>query len=159
MHEIERKFLVTEPLLDIVKKTKGKRVEQCYLPKTGDWNIRVRRARGGGQIMCTQTMKQRISDMKCIELETSVSEEYFEKVSLLCGAVLEKTRFGILYKGHLWEIDHFHQSAFKGLVMAEIELKSEDEHFEIPEWLGKEVTQDKNYKNVRMAKRLRTGND
>lgn len=157
MHEIERKFLVTKPLLEIVAGAKGKRVEQCYLPKTGDWTVRVRRTQAAGMTFCTKTMKQRISDRKCVELETPVSEMYFCQVRTMCGAVLEKTRFAVLHAGHLWEIDHFHQSEFKGLVIAEIELKSEDEDFDIPDWLGEEVTADKQYKNVRMAKRLIMG--
>lgn len=166
MHEIERKFLVTKPLQQIVGPNLafGKRVEQCYLPDTGDWTVRVRRVTMPSNrevgigfnpyalVECTQTMKRKVSDRKSVELETPVTDAYFEKVKKQSGKVLEKTRFEIFADGHTWEIDVFPQ--FNNLVVAEIELDEEDEHFEHPDWLGQEVTHDKSFKNVRMAKKL-----
>jgi adenylate cyclase len=157
MHEIERKFLVTQSLRDIVGDNIifGRRVEQCYLPETGDWTVRVRRySNAAGMVLnCVHTMKRRISDRKCIELETVVSDDYFDTVRQQCGHVLEKFRHEITYEGHTWEIDVFPQ--FDNLIVAEIELQDEDEEFAHPKWLGKEVTANKHYKNVKMAKRLK----
>lgn len=156
MHEIERKFLVTIPLDQIIDPdTLRSTIEQCYLPSTGDWTVRVRRQIGLSGVECTQTMKRRLTERTCIELETPITENYFEKVSTLCGHVLKKTRHEVRHKRKLWEIDLFANPEFEGLILAEIELEAEDEKFSRPKWLGREVTHDKNYKNVKMAKKLR----
>jgi CYTH domain-containing protein len=55
------------------------------------------------------------------------------------------------YKNHLWEVDEFHGEN-EGLIVAEIELDDENEKFEIPSWLGKEVTADYRYLNSNLAK-------
>jgi adenylate cyclase len=54
------------------------------------------------------------------------------------------------FKGHTWEVDEFHGDN-EGLVVAEIELKSENEDFAIPDWIGKEVTPDERYYNMNLA--------
>jgi adenylate cyclase len=59
---------------------------------------------------------------------------------------IKKYRYRIPYKGFIWEVDEF-LGENKGLIMAEIELESEDQAFEIPEWIGKEVTHDPRYFN------------
>lgn len=158
MHEIERKFLVTKPLTEIVGNDNDafyRNVEQCYLPDTGEWTVRVRRYTSptGHFMNAVQTMKRKVNDRKCIELEHAVTQEYFEKVMGQCGKVLRKQRWQIMFGAHVWEIDYFPQ--FDGLVVAEIELEDEEELFIHPDWLGKEVTQDKSYKNARMARRLK----
>lgn len=99
------------------------------------------------------TMKRKITNRKCIELEAPITDSDFKKQAMVSGKMLRKKRWRIMYEGHLWEIDYFPQ--FDGLVVAEIELKDEDELFMPPPWLGKEVTNDKSYKNARMAKRLK----
>lgn len=70
----------------------------------------------------------------------------------LCeSGVIDKTRFEVKMGNHIFEIDEFHAEN-KGLVMAEIELKSETESFEKPSWLGEEVTSDKRYYNSYLSK-------
>ncbi|MEO2184953.1 MAG: hypothetical protein ABGX30_00110, partial [bacterium] len=54
------------------------------------------------------------------------------------------------FKGHTWEVDEFHGDN-EGLVVAEIELDSEDEDFAIPEWVGEEVTPHERYYNMNLA--------
>jgi adenylate cyclase len=63
---------------------------------------------------------------------------------------VEKYRHKIPYKGNVWEVDEF-LGENKGLVVAEIELKSEEQAFEKPDWIGKEVTHDKRYTNSNLA--------
>ena len=64
--------------------------------------------------------------------------------------VIEKYRTKVLYEGKIWEIDEF-KGDNEGLIMAEIELKSEDEPFSVPPWIGKEVTGDIRYFNSHLA--------
>jgi adenylate cyclase len=162
MHEIERKFLVTETVPRIVgaRPATQKRIEQAYLSGTGEWTIRVRKTehlpiliagdpRLGGAIQCVQTMKKKVTDRTCVELEHEIDRAHFDKVLSLCGPTIVKTRTSVRYGDHLWEIDEFPQ--FNGLIVAEIELKDENEHFDLPPWLGKEVTHKKKYRNRQMA--------
>ncbi len=70
-----------------------------------------------------------------------------EELLLLCEQTLiEKTRYLIKHEDHLFEVDEF-SGENAGLIIAEVELKSEDEYFEKPAWLGEEVTGDIRYYN------------
>ena len=62
------------------------------------------------------------------------------------GPFIEKTRYTITWRGRVWEVDLF-AGENKGLVVAEIELQSEEEAIEKPPWLGKEVSGDSRYYN------------
>ena len=66
--------------------------------------------------------------------------------------VISKTRYLLNCGGHRWEIDEFHGEN-EGLVVAEIELSREDEVFEKPGWLGREVTDDVRYYNASLSHR------
>jgi adenylate cyclase len=71
----------------------------------------------------------------------------------LCqGVAIEKWRYLIDYAGHSWEVDEF-LAENAGLVIAELELDSEDEQFEHPPWLGEEVTDQERFYNVRLSER------
>ena len=67
------------------------------------------------------------------------------------GGVIEKDRYYVPFAGHTFEVDEFFGDN-EGLVMAEVELSSEDEAFEKPEWLGQEVTGDSRYYNSSLRK-------
>ena len=60
--------------------------------------------------------------------------------------IIEKTRYKIPAGEFVWEIDEFH-GVNEGLIVAEIELKSEDQAFEKPAWIGEEVSGDPRYYN------------
>jgi adenylate cyclase len=60
--------------------------------------------------------------------------------------IIEKNRYKIPYEGLMWEIDEFFGEN-QGLIVAEVELKSEDQAFKKPEWVGAEVTGDPRYFN------------
>ena len=71
---------------------------------------------------------------------------------LLCeSGVIDKHRYLVPYAGHTFEVDEFHGDN-DGLVMAEVELKSENEPFESPDFIGKEVTGDRRFYNSHMRK-------
>jgi CYTH domain-containing protein len=67
-------------------------------------------------------------------------------LKLCVSGLIEKTRYKVEFSGHLFEVDIF-EGRLKGLVIAELELKSEDETFEAPDWLGEEVTGNPRYYN------------
>ena len=75
-----------------------------------------------------------------------------EMYNLFCQHTgLAKTRHIVEYKGHIWEIDEF-EGRHQGLILAEVEMKSEDEEVILPEWIEKEVTGDPRYYNSNLAK-------
>ncbi|GMW02668.1 MAG: hypothetical protein AMXMBFR84_38040 [Candidatus Hydrogenedentota bacterium] len=67
------------------------------------------------------------------------------------GHIIEKTRYPVDYRGHTWEVDVFH-GANLGLVVAEIELTSEEQPFAKPPWIGAEVSHDPRYLNSHLAR-------
>jgi CYTH domain-containing protein len=69
-----------------------------------------------------------------------------ELLQLAEGAVIDKERFYVDYAGHTIEVDEFHGDN-EGLVVAEIELQSEDDRVVLPEWIGREVTGEKRFYN------------
>ena len=71
--------------------------------------------------------------------------------SLCLRPLVEKVRWKLRHAGHVWEVDEF-QGDNAGLVLAEIELGSEDEPFESPSWLADEVTDDGRYYNVNLVR-------
>ena len=64
---------------------------------------------------------------------------------------MDKLRYRVEYKGKVWEIDEF-TGYYSGLVLAEIELNSADESFEVPPWIGREVSGDFHYSNSYLAR-------
>ena len=143
--EIERKFLVRNEnwrrLGDPVRYAQG------YLVSDGYRTVRVRVAGSKGYL----TIKGMIKGLSRPEFEYEVPVGEATEMLCLCSIpVVEKFRTKILYEGKTWEVDEF-EGENKGLILAEIELKSEDEPFQIPSWIGKEVTVDVRYFNSRLA--------
>jgi CYTH domain-containing protein len=78
-------------------------------------------------------------------------DEALMLLKLCGGGVIDKVRHLVPYEGHVFEVDVFH-GMNEGLVVAEVELKSEDEEFSRPQWLGEEVTSDVRYRNSMLLK-------
>ena len=92
------------------------------------------------------------SGMSRFEWEKMISHEEATALLKLCEeGVIEKIRYEVKVGNHVYEVDEFFGEN-EGLVMAEIELESEDEVFEKPSWLGKEVTNDVRYYNAYLSK-------
>lgn len=156
-HEIERKFLVIWPLEKILKVTPCLRrieIEQRYLDNCGDWSTRIRKSVCNGFADFKLCLKKKITTRKRVEMETPVLEPFYNMMATQCGPALTKVRHEVRYNGHLWEIDVFDHPALDGLVLAEIELTEEDDLFDLPPWVGIEVTEDKKFRNGKLAKRL-----
>ncbi len=144
--EIERKFLVKEKPFSIAKRSL--KINQGYIINEKSKVIRIRE-KGDDYFL---TIKGNNIGISRLEYDFPISkEDAKELIFHFCKTTLiEKTRHYIKYKGHTWEVDEFHGKN-NGLIVAEIELESEDEKFEIPDWVGEEVTQDDRYYNMNLA--------
>ena len=144
--EIERKFLVKEKPFSIAKRSL--KINQGYIINEKSKVIRVRE-KGDDYFL---TIKGNNIGISRLEYDFPISkEDAKELIFHFCKTTLiEKTRHYIEHKGHTWEVDEFHGKN-NGLIVAEIELDSEDEKFEIPDWVGEEVTQDDRYYNMNLA--------
>ncbi len=146
MMEIERKFLVHNDKLPSLDASTPMR--QAYLVASNGRSTRIRQA-GERYIL---TIKIAADGISRHEVEVDVQPKQgaaMFKLPLL-GAIVEKQRHLIEHQGHTWELDTFN-GANKGLMVAEIELTSEDEAFERPQWLGPEVTGDPRFGNINLA--------
>lgn len=146
--EIERKFLVTgdgwRP-----QAASQTRFSQGYLSRDPARTVRVRIA--GEQAFLT--LKGATTGATRAEFEYVVPVADAQQLLALCdGPVVEKIRHLCPFEGMTWEVDEF-LGANAGLVVAEIELESEDQPFAKPLWLGAEVTGDARYVNANLALR------
>jgi len=140
--EVERKFLVAD--MSWQKGATGLLYRQGYLCTDKKRTVRVRIAGEQGFL----TVKGRTRGISRLEFEYSIPvADAVEMLERLCeNSIIEKIRYRIPYKGHIWEVDVF-LGANKGLVLAEIELEDEHEEFARPPWLGREVTGDVRFYN------------
>ena len=147
MKEIERKFLVRS--MDFVAEaTEALPIDQGYLHADSP-TVRVRR-RGAKAFL---TIKGRSDERGLVrdEYEYEIPLADAEALLTLCGERrLTKVRHLVPYRGHVWEVDVF-AGRHEGLCLAEIELSDVDESFELPPWVGEEVTGDPNYYNSVLA--------
>ena len=142
--EIERKYLVKSDIYRSLAVAKHE-VKQGYLCADGIRTVRIRLWDNEGVL----TIKGRGNGVSRFEWEKSISAADAEALFALCqpGRV-EKTRYVVPIADTPLkvEVDVFHGDN-EGLVLAEIELPAEDYAFDVPEWLGKEVTGDPRYYN------------
>lgn len=125
----------------------GVEMIQAYLNDDHERTIRVRRE-GDHAVLTIKGATVGISRPE-YEYEIPVAD-VAELMKLAVSAPVEKTRYYHRAGDHTWEIDVF-KGANEGLVVAEIELKSEDEAFEKPDWVGDEVSSDRKYSNSSLA--------
>jgi len=147
--EIERKFLIHQAIWDAVIKPSPKKIVQAYLVNTAEKTIRVRIKGDQGFI----TIKGPTKGISRSEFEYEIPLVDAEAlIQQFAERFIDKDRYEITFEGKLWEVDVFH-GKLEGLTLAEIELKSEDENFSIPEWIGKEVSHDVEYFNARLVEK------
>lgn len=141
--EIERKFLVLSS--GYRKNSRKVRMQQGYLSTRP--TVRVRIA-GEKAFLTVKGKKKGISRD---EFEFPVpKKDAVQMLSLCSGSIIDKYRWYVRFSGKLWEVDEF-LGENKGLVVAEIELPSENEKFTKPSWIGKEVTHKKQYTNASLS--------
>lgn len=142
--EIERKFLVTGSTW---RNEAGVRLCQGYLNRDKERTVRVRVA-GERAFVTIKGVNEGASRAE-FEYEIPVADG--EQLLKLCdGPIIEKIRYVVEYDGATWEVDEF-LGENAGLIVAEIELQSEEQVFAKPKWLGDEVTHDPRYFNSSLA--------
>lgn len=139
--EIERKFLVREG--EWHPKGNGSRILQGYLCSVPERTVRVRMKDDRAYL----TIKGKNDGIRRPEFEYEIpAADAAELIGLCEQPVIAKRRYLEEYKGFIWEIDVF-EGENAGLVLAEIELPSEDTVFPLPAWAGEEVSADSRYYN------------
>lgn len=145
MQEIERKFLVLSDDFKTLAFTQN-RIVQGYLNSDPERTVRVRIK--GTKGFLTIKGKGNETGTTRLEWEKEIAVSEAELLLPLCEkGVIDKIRYEIKVGKHIYEVDVF-AGDNHGLIMAEIELSSEDEMFEKPQWLGEEVTGDNRYYNA-----------
>lgn len=148
MIEIERKFLVTN---DSFKATAfaQNQIVQGYLSSAPERTVRVR-IKGDKGFLTIKGISND-SGMSRFEWEKEIPLYEAKELLMLCEkGVIDKTRFEIKCGSHVYEVDEFYGEN-EGLIIAEIELSSEMETFERPNWLGEEVTHINRYYNAYLS--------
>ena len=142
--EIERKYLVKSDQYKALAQ-QAVRIVQGYLSSVPERTVRVRIYADQGFL--TIKGKSNESGLSRYEWEKPIPLADAQALLALCEpGKIDKTRYLVNYQSQLFEVDEFYGDN-QGLVMAELELESEQQAVAKPEWLGEEVTGDKRYYN------------
>ncbi|MFT3702534.1 MAG: CYTH domain-containing protein [Agriterribacter sp.] len=145
--EIERKFLIDHTKWHALQKPEGKLYRQGYLLNDEMKTIRVRVSNEAAFI----TIKGKTTGVTRSEFEYEIPlTDGIQLLDNFSVSEISKTRYEIYQHSKLWEVDVFHGSN-EGLIVAEIELNSETEIFELPDWIIEEVTHDAKYYNSNLS--------
>jgi len=144
--EIERKFLVSDDSWR--ENAMGILFRQGYLSAEADRTVRVRLEGDIGKL----TIKGKTEGISRSEYEYEIpQQEAVELLDTLClRPLIEKTRYRIEHDGLIWEVDQFY-GANEGLILAEVELESEEAEFSLPGWAGQEVSDNPRYYNANLV--------
>ena len=146
--EIERKFLVAGDFKP--EAFKATRIIQGYLSSVPERTVRVR-VKGEKGFITIKGIGS-ASGASRYEWEKEIPVEEVQELLKICEpGVIDKTRYLVKAGEHTYEVDEFYGDN-EGLVVAEVELSSEEEAFVKPEWLGEEVTGDVKYYNSMLMK-------
>lgn len=149
MIEIERKFLVKSTEYKKLATVKYK-IVQGFLNTHKERAVRVRLRNDKGFL--TVKGESNKSGTSRFEWEKEISATDAKALLSICEeGIIDKTRYQVTVGSHVFEVDEFH-GLNQGLVVAEIELQNENEVFERPNWLGKEVTGEVKYYNSQLSK-------
>ncbi len=149
MHqEIERKYLVCGEDYKILA-TQVYHIRQGYLCRDVECTIRIRQR--DNEAFLTIKGKPQAGLIGHFEYEHKVPQSAADGLFALCEqGIIEKHRYIVPWQDVIIEVDVFHGEN-EGLVVAEIELQSEDQQVVLPTWLGKEVTHDQRYYNAYLS--------
>ncbi len=145
--EIERKFLVKNQ--DFKKFGRGTFIKQGFLSSAKERVVRIRIT--GHQAFLTIKGISKGASRTEFEYEIPLEDAEFMMNDLCEKPIIEKFRYRIKAANVVWEVDEF-KGLNEGLIVAEIELKSEDQVFDHPEWVGIEVTDDPRYFNSNLIR-------
>lgn len=145
--EIERKYLVTSSdYRDMASRVRH--ITQAYLSTDPQSTVRVRIIDERGKLTVKGITRGATRD----EWEFDIPADDARDMIAACARskIIDKDRYMVSFGGHCWEVDEFH-GEYEGLVVAEIELGDESERFELPGFIGREVTGDARYYNSSLA--------
>ena len=146
--EIERKFLVTGEGWRRLA-TKSTQIRQGYLSSNAKATVRVRSKDDREALI---TLKGAVRGMTRAEYEYDIPISDARELLVMAEPhVIEKVRHLVPFGGLVWEVDEF-AGRHEGLVIAEVELESEGQAVELPEWIGREVTEDDRYYNASLSR-------
>ena len=146
--EIERKFLVRGEFKSSAYASE--RIAQGYLSSVPERTVRVR-VKGDKGFLTIKGIADE-AGVSRYEWEKEIPLNEAEELMKLCEpGVIDKTRYLVRSGRHTFEVDEFYGEN-EGLVVAEVELTSEDEAFEKPDFIGREVTGDVRYYNSQLMK-------
>ena len=149
MVEIERKFLVTSNVFK-TEAFNSYAIKQGFLNSNKERTVRVRLKNDKGFL--TVKGKSSANGVSRFEWENEISKIEAEALLKLCEpGIIDKTRYEVKSNNHIFEIDEFYGDN-EGLIIAEVELNSENESYTKPSWLGEEVTGDIKYYNSLLSK-------
>jgi adenylate cyclase len=145
--EIERKFLVDHTAWGAAAKPAGSLFKQGYILSDDKRTVRIRVTDDAAYL----TLKGSTTGISRAEYEYTIPiAEGNEILNTLTVSAIEKVRYKVEFAGKLWEVDVF-DGDNAGLIIAEIELQSEDEAFEKPHWVTEEVSDDHRYSNANLS--------
>jgi adenylate cyclase len=146
--ETERKFLINGDFSDkVIRKIE---ITQSYLSVDPEKTIRIRTSDNEAYLTIKSPAKKNSISRGEWEFRIPYADA-IELMKICLPGKVVKTRHIIPSGDHKIEVDVFHEKN-EGLIIAEVELKSEDEEFIKPEWLGAEVTGDPRYYNSNLIK-------
>ena len=144
--EIERKFLVEGFTW---REVTGATIRQGYLNSAKERSVRVRIIEDKEAYL---TIKGIAVGASRLEFEYEVPYKDAAELLEICEKpLIEKRRYRVLEGGFIWEVDEFFLEN-EGLIVAEVELESENQTFHKPDWVGEEVTGDPRYFNSNLIR-------
>lgn len=147
--EIEHKYLVKIDLWKQIQSKESVIIRQGYLLTDPEKTIRVRTKGNQGFI----TVKGKPVNSSRLEFEYEIPlSDAKELLDQFCSNLIEKTRHIVIHENKTWEVDEFF-GLNSGLIVAEIELLKEEEHYSLPHWVGDNVTSDLRYANSNLSVR------
>ncbi|MCF7808505.1 MAG: CYTH domain-containing protein [Candidatus Marinimicrobia bacterium] len=141
-NEIERKFLVTSDVYRTL--AQGEAYKQGYLNSDKERVIRIR-TKSTTAFLTIKTLQKGLV-RKEFEYQIPLDHAEYLLEHVCERPIIEKTRYHIDHGDHTWEVDEFHGEN-EGLIIAEVELEAADEDVVLPDWIGKEVSDDWRYYN------------
>ena len=146
--EIERKFLISGDGWKSGIESSA-RLQQGYLSTSAKATVRVRIYDDSKAVL---TLKGRQEGISRAEFEYAIPlEDARELMEIARPNIVEKRRYKVPFEAHVWEVDVF-EGQHAGLILAEVEMRSADEHVALPSWIGREVSDDDRYANASLSR-------
>lgn len=146
--EIERKFLISSDGWKSGIESSA-RLQQGYLSTSAKATVRVRIYDDSEAVL---TLKGKPEGISRAEFEYAIPlEDARELMEIARPNIIEKRRHKVPFAAHVWEVDVF-EGQHEGLIIAEVEMQSANEHVELPAWIGREVSDDDRYANASLSR-------